>query len=55
MIDLEAFVKNLEGESRVIAGELVQTVVQKSDEHRIPQQTVDYLRRNSQLRRGLRR
>ena len=51
MIDLEAFVKNLEGESRVIAGELVQTVVQKSDENKILQQTIDYLKNQNRLLR----
>src|SRR5437868_5881849 len=51
MIDLETFVKNHDDESRVIAQELVQTVVQKSTENKILQQEIDYLRHQNRLLR----
>lgn len=51
MMDLEAFVKSHEGESRLLAEELVQTVVQKSDENKTLQQTIDYLKHQNRLLR----
>lgn len=51
MIDLETFVKNHEGESRVLAEELVHTIVQKNDENKILQQEIDYLKHQNRLLR----
>lgn len=48
-MDLEDFVKNHEGESRVIAEGLVQTVVQKNDENKILHQKVEYLQHEIRL------
>ena len=51
MIDLETFVKNHEGESRVLAEGLVQTVIQQSDENKLLQEKIDYLQHQNRLLR----